>query len=179
MTDWATMSSLATAGGTLVLAVATFASVRSANRAARTAERALQVGLRPLLIPSRLEDPLIKVLWVDGHYSRIEGGRAAVEVKDGIIYLAISLRNVGSGMAVLHGWHPSPQPVRADDPHADPDRFRRHARDLYVPRATSASGRAHSGTRPSPATTGCARRSRPTASSPSSCCTATTRAASG
>ena len=133
MTDWATMSSLATAGGTLVLAVATFASVRSANRAARTAERALQVGLRPLLIPSRLEDPLIKVLWVDGHYSRIEGGRAAVEVKDGIIYLAISLRNVGSGMAVLHGWHPSPQPVRGDDPHADPDRFRRHARDLYVP----------------------------------------------
>ena len=39
MPDWATISSLATAGGTLVLAVATFASVRSANRAAHSAER--------------------------------------------------------------------------------------------------------------------------------------------
>jgi hypothetical protein len=68
MTDWVTISSLATAGGTLVLAVATFASVRSVNQAARTAERALQVGLRPLLVPSRLEDPLIKVLWVDGRH---------------------------------------------------------------------------------------------------------------
>jgi hypothetical protein len=32
--DWATISSLATAFGTLVLAVATFASIRSANRSA-------------------------------------------------------------------------------------------------------------------------------------------------
>ena len=34
MADWATISSLATAGGTLVLAVATFAAVRSSNRSA-------------------------------------------------------------------------------------------------------------------------------------------------
>jgi hypothetical protein len=33
LADWTTISSLATAGGTLVLALATFASVRSANRA--------------------------------------------------------------------------------------------------------------------------------------------------
>ena len=33
--DWVTISALATAVGTLVLALATFASVRSANRAAR------------------------------------------------------------------------------------------------------------------------------------------------
>ncbi len=52
--DWATIASLATAGGTLVLAVSTFASVRSANRAARAAERSLMVGLQPLLVPSRL-----------------------------------------------------------------------------------------------------------------------------
>jgi hypothetical protein len=57
MADWATIWSLATAGGTLVLAAATFYSVRSANRAARTAERALQVGLRPVLVTSRLQDP--------------------------------------------------------------------------------------------------------------------------
>ena len=46
MTDWVTISSLATAGGTLVLAVATFSSVRSANRSARVAERSLLAGLR-------------------------------------------------------------------------------------------------------------------------------------
>ena len=39
MADWVTISSLATAGGTLVLAVATFSSVRSANRSARVAEQ--------------------------------------------------------------------------------------------------------------------------------------------
>jgi hypothetical protein len=123
MADWVTISSLATAGGTLVLAVATFASVRSANQAARTAERALQVGLRPLLMPSRLEDPLVKVMWVDGHYSRLEGGRASVEIVDGIVYLAMSLRNVGSGMAVLHGWYPSATRLRGDQPHAETERF--------------------------------------------------------
>ena len=49
MTDWATISSLATAGGTLVLAVATFASVRSSNRTARLAELSLQeFGLTPV-----------------------------------------------------------------------------------------------------------------------------------
>ena len=53
-TDWASIASLATAAGTLVLAVATFAAVRSANRAARAAEQSLLVGLRPLLVPSRL-----------------------------------------------------------------------------------------------------------------------------
>lgn len=42
MTDTsATVASLATAGGTLVLAIATFGAVRSANRAARATERAL------------------------------------------------------------------------------------------------------------------------------------------
>jgi len=133
MTDWVTISSLATAGGTLVLAAATFASVRSANRSARIAEQALQVGLRPLLTPSKLEDPLIKVLWVDGHHARIEGGRAAVEVVNGVIYLAMSLRNVGSGMAVLHGWRSAAGSVHADEPHAEPDQFRNQVRDLYVP----------------------------------------------
>jgi len=42
--NWVTISSLATAAGTMILAVATFASVRSANNAARVAERSLQVA---------------------------------------------------------------------------------------------------------------------------------------
>ncbi|HEY2303117.1 MAG TPA: hypothetical protein VGH66_14560, partial [Acidimicrobiales bacterium] len=104
MTDWATISSLATAGGTLVLAVATFSSVRSNNRSARTAERALLAGLRPVLGPSRLEDPAEKIMWVDRHWAKVVGGRASIEAIDDNIYLAMSLRNVGAGIAVLQAW---------------------------------------------------------------------------
>jgi hypothetical protein len=52
MADWVTISSLATAGGTLILAVATDGSVQSANRSARVAELSLPAGVRPVLIPS-------------------------------------------------------------------------------------------------------------------------------
>jgi hypothetical protein len=132
LTDWATISSLATAAGTLVLAVATFASVRSASRAARIAERALQAGLRPVLVPSRLEDPPERMMWIDGHWSEVCGGRASAELVDGIVYLAMSLRNVGSGMAVLHGWDPSPILLRTGDSHIAPGEFRLQSRDMYV-----------------------------------------------
>src|SRR5262249_16199454 len=79
MADWVTISSLATAGGTLVLAVATFASVRSANRAARVAEHALQVGLRPVLTPSRPEDPPEKVNFGDDRWFHVPAGGALLE----------------------------------------------------------------------------------------------------
>jgi hypothetical protein len=130
--DWVTYSSLATAGGTLILALATFSSVRSANRSARTAERALQAGLRPLLVPSRLEAPPEKMMWVDGHWARVSGGRANVELIDGIIYLAMSLRNVGSGIAVIHGWDPAPTRLGAAQSHAAPGEFRLQTRDMYI-----------------------------------------------
>jgi len=104
-TDWVTISALATAGGTLVLALATFASVRSANRAARVAERSLLLGLRPLLLPSKLDDPPQKVGFSDEKWFVVEGGRGVAEVGEDAIYLAISVRNVGSGIAVLHGWN--------------------------------------------------------------------------
>ena len=70
MADWPTIAQLGTAAGTLGLAAATFASVRSANRAARTAERSLLAGLRPLLVPSRLQDAEQKVMWQDQHFAR-------------------------------------------------------------------------------------------------------------
>jgi hypothetical protein len=132
MTDWATAASLATAGATLVLAVGTFASVRSANRAARTAERALLAGLRPVLAPSRLEDPPDKIMWADEHWARLSGGGASIELVDGRVYLAMSLRNVGAGIAVLQAWHPTPD-YRPGQPHTELDQFRRQGRDLYVP----------------------------------------------
>jgi hypothetical protein len=132
-TDWVTISALATAGGTLVLALATFASVRSANRAARLAERSLLAGLRPLLVPSRFDDPPQKVGFADDKWFVADGGRGVAEMEDEAIYLAIPLRNVGAGIAVLHGWdfYPSRQP--GDSTYRDPREFRRLTRDLYVP----------------------------------------------
>ena len=78
MADWVTISALATAGGTLVLAGATFSSVRSANRAARVAERSLLAGLRPLLMPSRIGDPPQKVGFMDDKWFYIEGGQRTI-----------------------------------------------------------------------------------------------------
>jgi hypothetical protein len=131
MADWVTISALATAGGTLVLAVATFSSVRSANRAARAAERSLLAGLRPVLMPSRLQDPPQKVSFADQHWVTIQGGHAAFEVSPEAIYLVIGLRNAGSGIAVLHGWYFYPERVTADPPKSAD--FRRLTRDIYVP----------------------------------------------
>lgn len=133
MADWVTISSLATAGGTLVLAIATFASVRSANQAARIAEQAFLLGQRPLLMPSRLDDPAEKVMWVDEHWAHIGGGKASVELVDGNVYLAISLRNVGNGTAVLQGWRPASKRLNAEARMSDPATFRPQGRDLYVP----------------------------------------------
>ena len=132
MADWATISALATAGGTLILAVATFASVRSANRAARTAERSLMVGLRPVLMPSRLEDPPQKVMFVDQRWLVAPAGGAAAEVGDGAVYMAMSVRNAGSGIAVLQAWRHYPDMVRGDVMHGDPDTYHLLTRDIYV-----------------------------------------------
>ena len=135
MGAWQTASSLATAFGTLVLAVATFSALRSSHRSARIAEQALLADMRPLLVQSRPSDPEYKVLWSDRHVVRIGGGRAVFEEQDGVIYLAIALRNVGAGIALLHGWYPSPARAFANEPHADPSQFRRLTIDLYVPPA--------------------------------------------
>lgn len=133
MADWATVASLATAGGTLVLALATFASVRSAHRAARVAESSMQVGIRPLLMHSRLDDTAQKIMWGDQHWARLTGGGAVVEMADDNVYLAMSLRNSGSGIAVIHGWHLGLHDLHDPHPHADPEEFRPQTRDLYVP----------------------------------------------
>ena len=133
MADWTTISALSTAGGTLVLAGATFASVRSANRAARVAEQSLLAGLRPLLIPSRLDDPPQKINFVEGKVLVAPGGGGAAEVSDGAVYLALSLRNAGSGVAVLHSWHVHAGEQASRRPHLEPEEFTRLTRDLYVP----------------------------------------------
>jgi hypothetical protein len=139
--DWATVAGLATALGTLVLAVATFSAVRSANRTARAAERSLLAGLRPVLMASLREDTTLKVNFGDGKWLGVPGGCAVGEIgggdgsmgpKDDVVYLALSLRNVGQGISVLRGWHfHAERPP--DDRHPPLADFRPHTRDLYLP----------------------------------------------
>ena len=133
MADTSTIASLATAGGTLVLAAATFGSTRSANRAARASEEALMVGLRPVLFNGRAEDPPQKVGFVDNHWVRLHDGLAVVQEHEQILYLAMPLRNVAAGLAVLHGWYLRPERAGGDVQPVAVDQFRAHSRDLYVP----------------------------------------------
>jgi hypothetical protein len=130
--NWTTVSSLATAGGTLVLAVATFSAVRSANRSARIAERSFEIGLRPILAPSRLEDPPQKVMFRDRHWVVLQGGRAVVEVVDGVVYLAMLVRNVGNGMAIIESWEPFPGQRSSSDAWGDIEDFRAQTRALWI-----------------------------------------------
>src|SRR5689334_11658777 len=132
MADWVTISAIASAGGTLVLAAATFSSVKSANRAARVAEQSLLIGLRPLLLPSRREDATQKASFYDEVRLVLPGGQGATQVSDTALYIAMPLRNVGNGIAVLHGWYFHPE-RRGDAPRPEPDEFVRQTRDLYVP----------------------------------------------
>jgi hypothetical protein len=143
MTDWAAWG---TSVGTLVLAGATFAAVRSSNRTAKVAERTLQVGLRPVLAPARAQDPGDQVQFADGRVFDVGGGRALAREQEGVIYLAIPLRNVGPGIAVLRAYRleadaaasVSADPLgparhRRGDLAPDPSSFSEQQRDLYVP----------------------------------------------
>jgi hypothetical protein len=132
VTDWATVSNLATAAGTLMLATATFSSIRSASRSARAAERAVQASLRPLLIASRLEAPEQKLIWQDGHWARLPGSSGYLHLQEGALYLAASLRNVGPGLGIIHGWRVGERTDLADPSHPPVETFRRQGRDLYL-----------------------------------------------
>jgi hypothetical protein len=145
VTEWATVASLATAVGTLVLAIATFAAVRSANysaraadrvariaeQSARIAERSLMAAERPLLMSSRLQDPEQKIQFLEGRFVKVAGGAATLVVADGVVYMVISVRNVGTGLAVMHGWHVevTGQPQQTHPPLED---LTTQTRDIYV-----------------------------------------------
>jgi hypothetical protein len=133
--DWVTISALASAGGTLVLAGVTVASVRSANRAARVAEQSLLAAQRPLLVASRTEDPAVRAGFQDGVWFNVPGGEGAASATDEADYFVISVRNVGTGIAVLHGWHLIPELVFERGAHVTPpplEDFTTLTRDLYV-----------------------------------------------
>ncbi len=134
MADWATVSSLATGAGTLVLAVATFAAVRSSNRSARIAEIALQEQRRPLLAGSRLGiDAAQKIMFADEHWVHVDGGHAVAENLGGVIYLVVSLRNFGAGIGVCQSWCVRAGLQRRTVDHLAEDEMRAQTRDLYIP----------------------------------------------
>ena len=134
--NWTEASSLATGAGTLVLAIATFGSVRSANRAARIAEQSLRAGLRPVLIPTREDDAHGHVTFGDGHRVDVPGHSAVIDAENGVVYLVVGVRNAGAGVAVIHGWRAhafDPDTPAASAERPDPDDFRRQQIDLYIP----------------------------------------------
>ncbi|MGN6791532.1 MAG: hypothetical protein ACTHJW_03985 [Streptosporangiaceae bacterium] len=128
-----TIASLTTAGGTLVLAVATFSATRSANRASRIAERSLLASLRPVLVHAQLGDPRQKIGFADDHWVRIEGPQAIFDVTDDAIYFAFGVRNVGSGIAIIQAWSPYPERLLGPQEHRPIEEFRAQTRALYVP----------------------------------------------
>ena len=142
MTDWAAWG---TSVGTLVLAGATFAAVRSSNRSARIAERSLLAGLRPALTTPWRDDPRVQVQFADGRIFDTGWGDALVRRENGVIYVAFQLRNGGAGVAHLVGYQLEPEPAnratqdprglarhRRGDPAPDPTTFTEQQRDLYI-----------------------------------------------
>lgn len=130
---WETAAALGTAVGTLILAIATFASVISANRSAKVSERSLMAALRPLLIASRPQDVEQKIGFVDDHFVHVPGGQGTAEVTEDAVYLTLSLRNAGPGLAILHGWYVHPERLAGADEHHRPiEHFHRLTRDIYI-----------------------------------------------
>ena len=176
--DWVTISALATAVGTLVLAVATFASVRSANRAARVAEVSLLAGLRPLLMPSRRNDLEQKVGFSDSHWVKVAGGFGSAEATDDAVYLAMSIEKCRRGDRGADGWHFHADLLYTYEQNTAPvlDDFHHLTRDLYIPAQDVGFGRARSAN----ATPSSSKRRTPASAraspSPSISSTATTRA---
>jgi len=91
-------------------------------------------ALRPLLLPSKLDDPPQKVGFSDDKWFMVSGGQGAAEATPEVVYLVMALRNVGTGIAVLHGWHFYPERQLGAEMQPTPlDGFTRLTRDLYVP----------------------------------------------
>jgi hypothetical protein len=83
------------------------------------------------LMSSRLQDPEQKIQFLEGRLVKVGGGAATLEVADGAVYMVISVRNVGTGLAVMHGWHVEVgvQPQLTHPPLED---FTTQTRDIYV-----------------------------------------------
>lgn len=135
MSTWEAWTEVGTLIGTLVLAGATFSSVRSSSRMARIAERALLASQRPLLAPSGPDDPAAKVTFADGKAFSLSGGRPLVERSGVTIFLAVPLCNLGAGIAVLRAYCLQAQSAR--EVAQDPQGVARHRRGDTPPSVSS------------------------------------------
>jgi hypothetical protein len=118
-----------------VLAVATFASVRSSNRSARVAEEALLQQRQPVFSSSRFDDPPQKIMFIERYFVHAEGGRGVADYANGNVYLALSLRNVGAGIGVCQAWAVGAglQGSGRVPDHRPESEFRAQTRDLFIP----------------------------------------------
>jgi hypothetical protein len=85
-----------------------------------------------VLIPSRDEDPPERIRFGDGQFLVVPGHGAAIKLENGNVYLAIALRNGGTGLGVIHGWR-ARATERTDSVRPELSEFRRQTRDLYIP----------------------------------------------
>lgn len=115
-----------------MLAVATFSSVKSANRSTRLAERSLLAGQRPILIPTHEDDPTQTVRFGDGALVQVRGHAGTIDLQRENLYMAIGVRNGGSGLALIHGWRVEVADQTGNQPPSTDD-FRRQQRDIYIP----------------------------------------------
>ena len=97
------------------------------------------IGMRPVLIPSREDDPLERIRFGDGQIVQVPGHGGAAEVHDANVFMALGLRNGGNGLAVIHGWRARvrndpeiPGAGRVDEA-PDLDEFRAQQLDLFIP----------------------------------------------
>ena len=99
----------------------------------RARRRALATG-RPAAAaaPSKLDDPPQKIGFVDDKWFLAEAAGPSRRSDESAIYLAIPLRNVGSGIAVLHGWtFFTTERVGTTPEHRDPSELTASARPLH------------------------------------------------
>jgi hypothetical protein len=105
----------------------------------------MMIGTKPVLIPSREEDPVQRLRFGDGTFLNIAGNGAAAEQHDGRIHMGIGLRNGGAGLAVILGWRARTQAGeeartgesvvgrQGEVPTPSLADFRRQQLDLYIP----------------------------------------------
>ena len=86
-----------------------------------------------MLIPSRDDDLDELIRFGDGVVLRVPGHGGTLEVHEDRIYMAIALRNGGSGLAVIHGWRVQVLSLTAGATAPDVTGFHRQQRDLYIP----------------------------------------------
>ena len=91
-----------------MLAVATFS--RPAGHPFGAGGGAISAPLRSVLTPSRENDPAELVRFGDQQILRLRGHGGAIAVGRDAVYLALSVRNGGAGLAVIHGWRVKPRP---------------------------------------------------------------------